>query len=92
MPDSPDACIPVKVFTGMYPFSGFTNPVIVVKITDGERPTRPKEAYELGLTDSLWDMTLGCWGQVPAHRPTVTEVVEFLREWSAFSLSTGQSS
>jgi len=89
MSDSPDVRILVKVFTGMYPFSDFSKPVIVLKITDGERPTRPREAHELGLTDSVWNMTLRCWGQHPVHRPTVTEVVEFLREWSAFSLSIG---
>ena len=53
----------------------------------GERPARPQEVQGLGLTDSLWEVTLRCWQQDPAHRPTVTEVVEFLREWSVFSLS-----
>jgi len=76
----------------MYPFDGFTNPIIILKITNGERPARPSEAYELGLTDSLWNMTLRCWGQDPAHRPKVTEVVGLLREWSVFSLSIGPTS
>jgi len=73
----------------MYPFSGFTNPIIILKITNGERPTRPMDAYDLGLTDPVWDMTLRCWAQYPAHRPTVTEAVRILRERSAFFLSIG---
>jgi len=76
----------------MYPFSGFTNPIIILKITNGERPTRPMDVYDLGLTDLVWDMTLRCWAQYPAHRPMVTEVVGILREWSAFSLSIGPTS
>jgi len=56
-------------------------------ITSGQRPSRPQEAQELGLTDSVWDMTLRCWQQDPTCRPTVTEVVGLLREQSVFSLS-----
>ena len=51
----------------------------------GERPTRPQKAQELGLTAPVWDMTLKCWQRDPALRPTVTEVVELLRESSVFS-------
>ena len=71
----------------MYPFSGFTGPTIILKITNGERPTRPMGVHDLGLTDSVWDMTLRCWAQYPAHRPTVTEVVGILRKWLAPFLS-----
>jgi len=54
---------------------------------DGERPTRPQEAQELGMTDSMWDMTVRCWHQDPAQRPTMTEVIERLRELLVSSLS-----
>jgi len=86
MDSSLDVRIPVKVFTGDYPFSGLTEMATSLKIMSGERPARPQEAQELGLTDSVWDMTLKCWRQDPADRPTVTGVVELLREWSVFSL------
>ena len=76
-----------KAFTGKRPFSGFTTPDILSKIVDGERPARPQEAQELGLTDSMWDMTVRCWHQDPAQRPTMTEVVELLRELLVSSLS-----
>ena len=57
-------------------------------IINGERPARPQEAQELGLVDSVWDMTLSCWQKDPSNRPTAAGVVEFLREWLAVSLST----
>ena len=47
---------------------------------DGEWPARPQEAQELGLTDSMWGMTVRCWNQDPAQRPTMTEVVGLLRK------------
>jgi len=37
-------------------------------------------------------MTLRCWQQDPALRPTVTEVAGLLREWLAFSVSTRPTS
>jgi hypothetical protein len=52
--------------------------VTVSKIMGGERPDRPQEA---GLTDSVWELTLACWQQDPACRPTMVEVVRNLREW-----------
>ena len=48
---------------------------------DGHRPARPEEAQELGLTNSVWDMTVRCWHQDPARRPTMAQVVRLLREW-----------
>ena len=55
-------------------------------ITDGKQPARPREGQELGLTDSIWDMTVRCWRQDPVQRPMMTEVVGLAREWSVFSL------
>ena len=72
--------MPPKAFTGRPPFSEFTNPVIISKIMDGERPARPEEAQELGLTDSLWDMAVRCWDRNPTQRPMMTEVVGLLRQ------------
>ena len=56
-------------------------------IIDGKRPDRPQEVQGLGLTDSVWGMVVRCWGQDPAQRPGMTEVVRLLREWSVVSLS-----
>ena len=92
MNSSPDIRILVKVFTGGYPFSGLTEIAVSLKIMGGERPARPQEAQGLGLTDLIWNMTLRCWRQDPAYRPTATEVVGLLREWSVFFLSMGPGS
>ena len=49
-------------------------------------PIRPEKAEELGLTDSVWDMTVRCLDQDPARRPMMVEVVRLLRKWSGSSL------
>ena len=77
-----------QVFTGGPPFSGLAAPVIASKIIDGERPPRPQEAQGLGLTGSVWDLTVRCWDQDPVWRPTATEVVRPLREWLVISPSS----
>ncbi|KAF9785472.1 kinase-like domain-containing protein [Thelephora terrestris] len=67
----------VEVFTGKSPFSESTATVAASKIKDGERPDRPQDP---DLTDSVWDMTHTCWCHDPAHRPTISKVVQILRE------------
>jgi len=84
---SSDIVMLSKVFTGRHPFGGLTTPVITSRIMDGGRPARPQEARELGLTDSVWDMTVRCWHQDPVQRPTMTEVVGLVRRWPVFALS-----
>ena len=79
--------MPPKAFTGGRPFSGFPDLVVLKKIMVGERPTRPQGVQALGLTDSMWDMTVCCWHKDPARRPTMTEVIELLRELLVSSLS-----
>ena len=64
----------------MHPFSEFTASVAVSKIMNGERPGRPRDP---DLTESVWDMTLGCWNHNPVDRPAMAKVVQILQEWLA---------
>ena len=79
---SPDVWVLPKVFTitAKHTPSEFTTPVITSNTVGGEHLARPLEAQELGLTDSVWDMTLRCRHQDPAQRPMMVEVVGLLRE------------
>ena len=76
-----------KAFTGRRPFSEFTTTVVTSKIVDGERPARPQEVEELGLTDPVWNMTVRCWLKDPTQRPAVAEVIGILQEFLVYSLS-----
>ena len=60
-------------------------------IMDGKHPARPREAQKLGLTDSVWNMTVCCWLRDPTQRPAMTEVIGLLQEilTSSFSIEAG---
>lgn len=77
----------MEVFTGKSSSGDSTVQVTTSKIMNGEQPVRPQEVQGLGLTDSVWDMTVSCWRQDPTQRPTMTEVVQLLREWPVSSFS-----
>ena len=71
----------------MPPFDEFAPQVIASKILDGIRPDRPQGAQELGLTNSLWEMTVRCWHPDPTQRPNTKEMVNLLRKLLMSSLS-----
>jgi hypothetical protein len=47
---------------------------------NGERPSRPRKAEALGLSDALWKMTESCWEHEAKDRLGSSEVVDLLRE------------
>ena len=68
-----------KVFTGVIPFSSCrSDPAVMYKVRNGERPPRPAEATKFGLTDDLWDLVQSAWAQEPEHRPPVESIIGFL--------------
>ena len=83
-----DVQTPPKVFAGRDASGEFASPVSIPEIMDNKLPTLLEKARELGLTDSVWDMTLRCWHQDSARRPTMIDVVRLLRQWSVFSFPT----
>ena len=60
---------------------------MLLEILRGRWPDFPQGAQKLGLTDSLWDMMLRCVDKGSARQPSMTEVVELLRELLMSSLS-----
>jgi hypothetical protein len=71
----------VEVFTGKIPFEGQKNETVVLRISQGGRPTIPEDAQAVGLTVEMWNVLESCWRQNPKRRPTMQEVV---RKWQKF--------
>jgi hypothetical protein len=46
----------------------------------GERPVRPSEATELGLTGDLWQLIQSAWAEDATKRPSVPTIIYFLQE------------
>ena len=68
-----------QVFTGLIPFESCrAEPTVMLKIINGDRPTQPVGAAELGLTDGLWRLIRCAWAEDAQKRPPVGTIVEFL--------------
>ncbi|KAH0579802.1 hypothetical protein H2248_002635 [Termitomyces sp. 'cryptogamus'] len=83
-------CIPLrlcasKIFSGTIPFSDLTEYPMMLKVMQGERPSRPKQCEHwktpctaLGLDDDLWHLVERCWVADASQRPTMSKVVREL--------------
>ncbi|KAF9647923.1 kinase-like protein, partial [Thelephora ganbajun] len=70
-----------EVLYGSTPFGDFANSaMIVVEITKGTRPGKPKDAASLGFTDGLWGTLERCWSAGRDARPTLEAVLSRLSE------------
>ena len=41
---------------------------------EGEKPTKPTNALELGLSDEVWSLLEGCWQADRTLRPSIEDV------------------
>ena len=65
-----------QVLTGKLPFLQRRKARVIHAVMLGERPAKPENAEEIGMTDVVWDLLRGCWGEERAARPIVTEVLK----------------
>ena len=75
----------IEVFTGKIPFEEQKNEAVVLRISQGGRPTMPVNSRDVGLTDEMWGILESCWQQTPKKRPEVGEVA---RRWQRSVAST----
>ena len=73
----------VQVLTGELPFNGHGLAEIALNVVQGVRPAKPKNALDIGFSDSLWSFVERCWDGEIESRPKVAEVVAHLKEAAA---------
>jgi serine/threonine protein kinase len=78
-------CAFFQVFTGRVPFAedraeDRTSVMIMKKITDGERPPRPPEGKNLGLSDEFWKVIQSSLAHEVEKRPPVETFVVLLEK------------
>lgn len=69
----------VQVLTGTPPFGKLPMPEVVSRVLEGERPIKPVNATELGLSDEVWKLLEDCWQPQRALRPSVKDVLDRVR-------------
>jgi hypothetical protein len=72
-----------EVLSGQTPFLPFHWCVVMRKVIDGERPSRPNGPEGAQFTDDLWQTLDRCWAAEPQHRPCATTVLERLERVSS---------
>ena len=74
-------CLSLQLFTGQVPFpENNATPIVIKRIIDGDRPRRPSEGKELGLSDELWELIQSSWVCEVEKRPPVSAFVDLLEE------------
>jgi len=73
----------VQVLTGEQPFRGVRMGELSFNVVAGVRPTKPKNASAIGLSDLLWGFIQRCWDGDLKLRPKVAEVVAQLERAAA---------
>ena len=75
----------LEVLSGQIPFVGDRDLVAMLKVTRGERPKRPEQAW---FTNNVWGILESCWALKPQDRPRLEAVLESLEEtspsWTTF--------
>ena len=72
-----------QVLTGELPFAGHGLAEITLKLAQGARPAKPKNASAIGFSDSLWSFVERCWDGEIESRPKVAEIVAQLERAAA---------
>ena len=64
-----------QVLTGRYPFHPRRESEVMHLVISGERPPKPENADEIGMTDVVWDLLVECWREDRTKRPDTLEVL-----------------
>ena len=71
-----------EVLSGQVPFTPFHYCIVIRKVIEGERPTRPNGREGEWFTDDLWQTLDRCWATEPQQRPSAGVVLECLERVS----------
>lgn len=64
-----------QVLTGNWPFFPRREGEVVHAVILGERPPKPGNAEEIGMTEDLWHLMEACWRENRKVRPAIAEVL-----------------
>ncbi|KAJ7847196.1 kinase-like domain-containing protein, partial [Mycena leptocephala] len=72
------ACVAYQLLTGNHPFWEVRQTVVISKVIDGFRPSKPTVCSAAPELDGLWHLLQECWEEQPTVRPSATELVDRL--------------
>jgi hypothetical protein len=69
-----------EVLSGQTPYASYSQPAMISKILDGERPGRPEGDAWVWFTAEIWEMLELCWKPEPDDRPSANNVLRCLQD------------
>ncbi|KAF9647120.1 kinase-like protein [Thelephora ganbajun] len=69
------AMVIYQVLTGTLPFGKRSGPDVTFKVLGGDKPPKPANALELGLSDKVWELLEDCWQTERTLRPSVKDIL-----------------
>jgi len=67
-----------QLATGEIPFPEYMDHNIIIMITKGSRPLKPRHLDAPGMTPEVWKIAQWCWLEKPEERPEVNAVLQHL--------------
>ena len=64
----------LQVLTGTLPFGKLSGSELVFEVLGGEKPSKPADALELGLSHNVWKLLEDCWQTDRTSRPSIKDV------------------
>lgn len=64
----------------MTPFYPLRDAEISYKVLHGERPAKPINASDSGISDGLWQLLARCWDKDDTRRPEINEIFQHLHQ------------
>jgi len=64
-----------QVMTGKWPFYPKREAEVMHAVIAGERPPKPENAEEIGMTEVLWELLVECWREDRTERPIIAEIL-----------------
>ena len=65
-----------QVLTGEMPFREVKSLELGLHVWSGHRPSKPENAEDIGITDSLWKLIQKCWDGEKMRRPKIQQIVD----------------
>ena len=64
-----------QVLTGQWPFFPKRDTEITLTVVAGERPPKPENANDIGMTEIVWGLLQECWRTDRKTRPDISKIL-----------------
>ena len=65
-----------QVLTGQWPFYPKREGEIMSAVMLGERPPKPEDPENIGMTEDVWELVTECWRGDRTKRPVILEILK----------------